>query len=160
MFEFLDEELSGGREESFRAHLEACTACARELRLLSLPRRLGKALPVFEPSPFFYQKLRAQLDGAAEAQPVTVWQILLALSRQVVPALASVTLVLVGVFIYTQLRAPQVDFQAYDSIFLTGERPQSLVIAAQGDVTDESVLRAIVEKDSPDPDPGEPAPKK
>src|SRR5262249_1666674 len=128
MFEFLDEELSGGLEEGFRAHLEACPACARELRLLSLPRRLGRALPVFEPSPFFYQRLRAQLDSAAAPQPVTVWQILLGLSRQVVPALASITLVLVSVFIYTQLRAPQIDFQAYDSIFLSGERSQSLVI--------------------------------
>jgi len=146
IFRLLDGELSGADEEVLRAHVESCAGCGRDLRLLSLPRRLARTLPILEPSPFFYQKLRAHLDRTEEAQNVTVWQIVLGLSRQIVPALASVTVVLVSVFIYTQIRGPQIDYQAYDSIFLSGDRP-NMAITAQGDVSDESVLRAIVEED-------------
>jgi hypothetical protein len=148
IFKLLDGELPAEDEARLAAHTSACAACARDLKLLALPRRLGQAIPVLEPSPFFYRRLRARLESAPEYQGVTIWQILVGLSRQVVPALASITLALVSVFIYQQLRGPSSDYQAYDSIFLSGERPQSLVIAALGDLTDESVLSAITEPDS------------
>jgi hypothetical protein len=149
IFRLLDRELGEGEERELRQHLAVCAACTRELRLLSLPRRLGQAIPALEPSPFFYQRLRANLESAREYQGVTIWQIVVGISRQIVPAFASVTLALVSIFIYLQLHGPAAEYQTYDSIFLSGERPQSMVIAANGDLTDESVLSAMTE---PDPD--------
>jgi hypothetical protein len=94
--------------------------------------------------------LRARLE---EAQTVTIWQILFGLSRQVVPALAMLTLVLLSVFAYMQLQTSEVDvYQAYDRIFTT-DRPHRMVIADQGEITDESVLQAITEEE---PDRSEP----
>jgi len=148
IFRLLDRELGEGDERELRQHLAGCPACTRELRLLSLPRRLGQAIPALEPSPFFYQRLRANLESAREYQGVTIWQIVLGISRQIVPAFASVTLALVSIFIYLQLNGPAVEYQGYDSIFLSGERSQSMVIAVLGDLTDESVLGAITEPDS------------
>ncbi len=102
---------------------------------------------MLEPSPFFYRKLRARLES--ESRSVTIWQIILGLSRQVVPALATITLALLSVLAYMQLRPATVDvYQAYDRIFMSGDRPHRMVIADQGEITDESVLRALAEDDS------------
>ena len=147
MFRHLDGELTPRDEQGLQTHVGSCSACARELRILSLPRRLAATIPVLEPSPFFYQRLRAQLDAAEGRQNVTIWQIVLGLSRQVVPALASITLALVSLFMYTQLHTPSNESMAYDGIFITEERPQTVEIADFGDVTDETILRALAESD-------------
>jgi Putative zinc-finger len=147
IFRSLDQELNVWESEQLQIHLAECPSCARQMKLLLLPRRIGRALPAFEPSPFFYQRLRAQL---AESQSITIWQVVLGLSRQLVPALAVVTLVLVSVFAYSQLGTTDVDvYQAYDMIFMSGDRPYRMVIADQDDITDEAVLRSIAEDDSP-----------
>jgi hypothetical protein len=102
---------------------------------------------VFEPSPYFYQKLRARLQS--ESETLSIWQIVLGLSRQVVPVLAAFTLVLISIFAYHQVRRPAVDvYQAYDSIFMSGDRPHRMVIADQGEITEESVLQAIAEDET------------
>jgi hypothetical protein len=155
LFRRVDGELSGELNRELDAHLSACAACAREYRLLLIPKQIGRIIPALEPSPYFYQKLRARLEE--EAQSVTIWQILLGLSRQVVPALAMITLALLAVFAYVQLRGPSPDiYQAYDRIFTT-DRPQRMVIADHEEITDESVLRSIAEEGS---DAVEPAPIK
>ena len=148
IFRSLDQELNVRESEQLQIHLAECPSCARQMKLLLLPRRIGRALPVFEPSPFFYQRLRAQL---AESQSITIWQVVLGLSRQLVPALAVVTLVLVSVFAYSQLGTTDVDvYQAYDMIFMPGDRPVRMVIAEQDDdITEEAVLRSIAEEESP-----------
>jgi hypothetical protein len=147
IFRSLDQELNVRESEQLQIHLAECPSCARQMKLLLLPRRIGRALPAFEPSPFFYQRLRAQL---AESQSITIWQVVLGLSRQLVPALAVVTLVLVSVFAYSQLGTTDVDvYQAYDMIFMSGDRPYRMVIADQDDITDEAVLQSIAEDDSP-----------
>jgi hypothetical protein len=144
----VDGELSIPEQEQLQGHLDACASCSRQLKLLQLPRRIGRVLPAFEASPFFYQRLRAQ---QAESQSLTIWQFVLGLSRQMVPALAVLTLVLVSVFAYSQLGATDGDaYQAYDMIFMSGDRPVRMVIAEpDGDITEEAVLRSIVEDDSP-----------
>ena len=147
IFQRLDGELDFRDLERLNLHLDGCPSCAREMNLLLLPRRLARVIPVLEPSPYFYQKLRARLQG--ESESVTIWQILLGLSRQIVPALAALTLVLISIFGYQQLRRPEVDvYQAYDSIFMSGDRPQRMVIADLGEITEESVLRAIAEEET------------
>jgi Putative zinc-finger len=147
IFRSLDQELNVRESEQLQIHLAECPSCARQMKLLLLPRRIGQALPAFEPSPFFYKRLRAQL---AESQSITIWQVVLGLSRQLVPALAVVTLVLVSVFAYSQLGSTDVDvYQAYDMIFMSGDRPYRMVIADQDDITDETVLRSIAQEDSP-----------
>src|SRR5688572_14944241 len=144
IFQSIDGELSAQDQEQLNAHLLRCAGCAREMQVLLLPQRLARALPACKPSPFFYQKLRARLN--AESQTVSIWQIVPALSRQLVPMLATVTLALISVFAYLELRPPEADiYQAYDMIFMSGDHPQRMVIAEQGEITEESVLHAIAE---------------
>lgn len=161
MFRSLDDDLVGADQEALSAHLGQCTSCLRTMKLLLLPRRLGRAIPAFEPSPYFYQRLRARLQS--EYEKVTIWQIVLGLSRQVVPALATLTLALITIFAYVQLRGPNIDlYQAYDTIFTSPDRPLRMVIADQTEITDESVLRAIADAEpskSPASEPGD-APQK
>lgn len=143
LFRRLDDELSQPERDRLDAHLGGCPSCAREWRLLTLPRRIGRSIPALEPSPFFYARLRARLER--EKQSVTIWQVLLGLSRQIVPAMATVTLVIISLFAYYEFRGPRMDlYQAYDSIFMSGDRPSRMVIADE--VTDESVLHALAEK--------------
>ncbi len=143
LFRRLDDELSPGEMARLDAHLAQCPSCAREWRLLSLPRLIGKSIPALEPSPFFYARLKARLER--EKHSVTIWQVLLGLSRQIVPALATITLVILSLFAYYEFRGPRMDlYQAYDSIFLSGDRLSRMVIADE--VTEESVLHALAEK--------------
>ena len=147
IFKRLDGELSSHDADWLNQHLDACPACTRELNLLLLPRRLARAVPVLEPSLYFYHKLRARLQS--ESETLSIWHIVLGLSRKVVPVLAAFTLVLISIFAYYQVREPAVDvYQAYDSIFMSGDRPQRMVIADQGDITEESVLQAIAEEET------------
>lgn len=143
LFRLMDEEVSAEERKQIDAHLSCCPSCARELRILSLPRRIGRSIPALEPSPFFYARLKARLQR--EAQSVTVWQIILGLSRQILPAMATVTLVIVSLFAYLEFRGPGPDlYQAYDSIFMSPGHTSRMVIAE--DITDESVLHALAEK--------------
>jgi len=147
IFKRIDGELSPAEKAGLDSHIAACSSCARNLKLFSIPRRIGQAIPVFEPPPHFYARLRSRIE--AEDQSISIWQVIMMLSRHLVPALAAVTLALVSVFAYFQITEPQADFyQAYDSIFMSGDRPQIMVIADQGDITDESVLRSIAEEES------------
>jgi len=139
----IDLELPPGEAERVDRHLSECAACTREYRLLTLTRRIGRALPALEPSPHFYGRLRARLRS--ETQSVSLWQIVLGLARPVVPALAAVTLALLSVFAYEVVQVEQVTaYQAYDRIF-TSDRPQRMVIADLDEITAESVLKALSE---------------
>ncbi len=147
IFKSLDGDLISEDQERLSQHLEACPSCNREMSLLLLPGRLARVIPLFKPSPYFYQKVRGHLQS--ESERVTIWQVILGLSRQIVPAFAALSLVLISVFAYQQLRTPEVDvYQAYDRIFMSGDRPQRMVIADQGEITEESVLRAIAEDET------------
>lgn len=147
IFKRIDGELSPEEWARLDLHLAGCSSCARDYRLFSIPRRIGRAIPVLEPPPYFYTRLRARIES--EDQGISVWQFILMLSRHLVPALAAVTLALISVFAYFQITEPRTDlYQVYDSIFMTSDRPQRMVIADQGDITDESVLRAIAEVES------------
>ncbi len=143
----IDGELSPDESAGLESHVATCSSCARDSRLFSIPRRIGQAIPVLEPPPYFYTRLRARIES--EDQGISIWQFIMLLSRHLVPALAAVTLALISIFTYFQITEPKTDlYQAYDSIFMTGDRPQRMVIADQGDITDESVLRAMAEVDS------------
>jgi len=142
LFRLMDDELSEVEREQLESHLAACSSCAREWKILSMPRRIFEAIPVFEASPQFYRNLRIQLAG--ESQTIGVWQILLALSRQIVPAMAIVTLMLVSVFAYMQFRSAEVDvYQAYEGIFVSGDQAERMVIEDADELTDEALLRAL-----------------
>ncbi|MBZ5498209.1 MAG: zf-HC2 domain-containing protein [Acidobacteriia bacterium] len=154
LFRLMDDELPPQEREQLHAHLTGCLSCTREWKLLTLPRRIGRSIPALEPSPFFYARLKARLER--EEQAITIWQIILGLSRQIVPAMATVTLVIISLFAYLEFRGPRMDlYQAYDSIFIASDRTSRMVIAE--DITDESVLHALAEKPS---GPSLSAPKK
>jgi hypothetical protein len=145
LFRKLDEELSPSESEQLDRHLAACDSCVRQLKLLMIPRRLSQAIPALEISPYFYQKLKARIND--EAQSITIWQIIMGLSRQFLPVMAAITLALLCVFAYFQFSGPGVDFyQAYDNVFMSTDRPQRMIIADQEDITDESVYLAITEQ--------------
>ena len=147
LFRKIDDELSPAEDKLLDSHLAQCPACAREFRILAIPRRIGQMIPALQPGPYFYSKLRARIEN--ESQSITIWQIMLGLSRQMVPALAAITLALLSIFAYLQLRGPRTEvYQAYDKIFMSGDRPHRMVIADQGEITDESVFLAIAEQDT------------
>jgi anti-sigma factor RsiW len=143
----IDEELSGREAAELEAHLSQCASCSREYGLMSLPTRLGRAISPPAASPYFYGRLRSQLE--AEVQNAAGWQVILGLARQVIPVLAGITLALITVFAYHQLSSPKPDlYRAYDRIFATEEQPHRMLISEEGYLTDESVLIAIAERDS------------
>jgi hypothetical protein len=146
LFRSIDDELSAGERQELQRHLAQCVSCEFELNLLTVPRRIARMTPAFTPSPYFYSKLETRIGS--ESQGVTFWQIILGLSRHILPALAVLTLTLVSIFAYEQLKGPQVDvYQAYDDIFRSGDHPHRMVIADQVEITDESVLHALAEEE-------------
>ncbi len=146
LFREIDEELSSSDSKLLNTHLAECPACMRELRMLKVPRTVGQMIPAPESGPYLYRKLRARIEG--EAQSITIWQIILGLSRRVVPALAAITLALLSVFAYLQFQGPRLDVQAYDRVLLSGDRALSMPAVDQGEVTYESVLIGIGDQDA------------
>jgi hypothetical protein len=145
LFRRIDQELSEQETAALDAHLDTCASCNREYRILRLPSRIAQTLLPVEPSPFFYEKLRRNIEG--EAQQVAGWNIFTHLARQVIPALAGITLALLTVFAYIQFTGSEPDlYKAYDRVFITEEQPHQML--SEGDITDESVLNAIAEQDA------------
>jgi predicted anti-sigma-YlaC factor YlaD len=144
VFRRIDNELHEQESAEFDAHLAACESCAREYRLLSLPSRMARGIPPVEPSPYFIQKLTANLEG--EAQNAVVWQVFLGLARQVIPALAGVTLAVLFVFAYFQFTGNRFDlYRAYDRVFITEDQARPMFYDS-GEITDDAVLQAIAEQ--------------
>ncbi len=144
LFRMMDGELPKEEAGRIRAHLEVCPACAREMRLLMLPRQIAGVFPILEPSPYFYQRLRASLKS--EERSFGFWQIVMGLSRQVVPALAAVTLILLTAFVYLQVVAPQADLrQVYEGMIVPVSQPEQFVFAGRGEITDDVVLGMAAE---------------
>jgi len=145
LFRKLDAELTPSETQQLDSHLSQCASCAREMRLLMLPRRVAQVMPALELSPYFYSRLKARLKN--EEQGVTIWQIILSLSREAIPIFAVITLALLSIFTYYQFRDLRAEvYWTYDRIF-TSDHPQRMVIADQSEITDESVLLAISEQD-------------
>lgn len=146
LFRKIDGELSDSENEELIAHLARCASCAREYNLLALPQRLALTIPAVEPSPYFSRQLSARI--ASEASAGVFWQTIFSAERRVVPALASITLLLLSIFAYTQLYSPNPDlYTAYDGVFTADEQQPHKMLAA-GEITDESVLNAIAEQEN------------
>jgi hypothetical protein len=144
LFRKINGELSEFETAELNSHVAVCANCSREYRIVSLPSRLGKMLPPIEPSPYFYARLRANLEG--EVQKAAGWQGVFGLARQVIPALAGITLALLSVFVYFQLSGNEPDlYKAYDRVFISEDQPNRMLIYEQ--ITDETVLKAIAERE-------------
>jgi hypothetical protein len=125
--------------------LAQCTACTREFNLLALPHRIASAVPAFEPSAYFRQKLSMRI--ADEAQNNGFWLAILNPARRIVPALACITLLLLSIFAYAQLHNSSSDlYTAYNRVFVAEGQPVQIFIG--GDAPDESILNAIYELES------------
>jgi hypothetical protein len=146
LFRKIDGELSDRENKELIAHLAQCAFCAREYNLLALPQRLALTIPAVEPSPYFSRKVSTRITNEANAG--AFWQTILSPARRIVPALASITLLLLSIFVYVQLYNPNPDlYTAYDRVFTAeDQQPHRMFIA--GDFTDESVLSAIAEQDN------------
>ena len=146
IFRRIDNELSDAETADFDAHLANCVSCTREYKLLTLPTRMAQAIPPPEPSPFFYRKLSNQLEG--EAKIAAGWQFIFGLARQIIPALAGVTLALLSVFAYVQLSGHEQDlYKVYDRVFVSEDQSHEM-LSELGDPSNESVLSAIAERES------------
>jgi hypothetical protein len=145
LFRKLDGELSSLESEKLDAHLLSCEFCAREMKILLVPQRISQAIPAPEPSPFFYSRVKARI--ASKSRSTTLWQMILGISRQVVPAFGAITLALLLTLAYIQVRQPTPDlYQVFDSLFTTSDRTNRMVIT-EGEITDESVLLAIADQE-------------
>jgi hypothetical protein len=145
LFRKIDEELSERENEELNIHLAQCTACAREFNLLALPHRIASAVPVFEPSAYFNQKLNMRI--ASEAQNNGFWLAILNPARRIVPALACITLLLLSVFAYVQLHNSSSDlYTAYNRVFVAEGQPAQIFI--KGDAPDDIILNVIYDLES------------
>jgi hypothetical protein len=147
LFRKIDSELSESENRAFDDHIVQCSSCAREYGLLALPHRIAPEIPPVTPSPFFYKKLKLRIEG--EAQGMAGWQLFLRLARQMIPALAGITLALLSALAYLQLQGPKANiYRDYEGVFITEEQPHRMLAREQGDITDASVLNAIAERQS------------
>lgn len=146
LFRKIDGELSDRENEELIAHMAQCSSCAREYNLLALPQRLALTISAVEPSPYFSRKVSTRI--ANEANVGAFWQTIFSTASRIVPALASITILLLSIFVYLQLYSPNPDlYTAYDGVFTPeDQQPHSMFIA--GDFTDESVLSAITEQEN------------
>jgi hypothetical protein len=148
LFRKIDGELSDPENMELDAHLAKCVSCSREYRLLTLPHRIAQVAPPPALSPFFYQKLRTRIDG--ETKENAAWQALWSLARPMVPTFAGITLVLLSVFAYQQIRNPEVDpYRTYEKAFIAEDQSYQMLVADQGDITYESILNTIGDQESP-----------
>ena len=141
----IDGELTEKQSKGVDTHLAQCAACKIEYGILTFPRQVAKTMIPVKPSPFFYQQLRARIES--EIQGVAAWQTFFRLARHMIPALAGITLALISVFAYHQIRGPQEDlYEAYTRILISEDLPYHMIVADQGEITNESVLSAIAER--------------
>jgi hypothetical protein len=142
----IDDELQDFENRELDAHMKQCASCKEEYRLLSFPRRIARAISPPSISPYFYQKLWMRIEG--ETQMLAGWQAVRGLARQMIPALAGITLALLSVLVYLQLRIPDTDlYRAYGRAIMSDDASHRMIIAQQGEITNESVLSAIAERD-------------
>lgn len=142
----VDGELPQAQQDLLEKHLASCVSCSRGLQLLSIPRLIARSLPVPEPSPWLYQRIKANLEP--EFGRNVFWQLVMGLSRQVVLPLGAVTLMLLTAFLYVQLSGPKADvYQAYDRIFAPANHTEQLVRAERGEITDDVVLYTLTEQE-------------
>ena len=147
LFQRIDGELSESENSELDSHLSACASCMRDYRLLVLPRRIAETIPAVASSPYFYGKVRNRIE--AEVQSAVGWQIFVSLAHRIVPAMAAITLALLSVFAYFQIRGPEADiYKAYDRAFLTEDLPHQMFIADREAITDENVLHAIANRNT------------
>jgi hypothetical protein len=145
LFRKMDGELTEPENSELDAHLSTCASCMRDYQLLVLPQRIAQAIPAVTPSPYFYGKVKTQIES--ETQTAAIWQIVFSLAHRFVPAMAAITLALLSVFAYFQIWGPDADvYKAYHRVFLTEDMPNQMFIADQEAITDENVLNAIAQR--------------
>jgi anti-sigma factor RsiW len=142
----IDGELMDFENRELEDHLAQCARCTREYRLLMLPHQVVESTPAFAPSPFFYQKLRARIES--EIQRTAEWQPLWGLARRMIPALAGITLAILSVFAYHELRVPEDDLhRAYNRVFISESLPHQMIFSEQQEISNENVLNIIAERE-------------
>ena len=145
LFRRIDGELPDSENSELDDHLAQCASCIRDYSLLTLPQQLARKMAPVTASPFFYQKLRLQIEE--EAPGIAGWQVVRRLARQMVPALAGITLALLSIFAYFQIQAPQAElYRSYDRVFASDDQSHRMLVAEQKDITYESILTAIAER--------------
>ena len=142
----IDGELTDFEDRELDSHLAKCARCTRDFGLLMFPHQVADSTPSFEPSPFFYQNLKSRIED--EIRRAAEWQPFWGLARRVIPALAGITLVLLSVFAYHQVRGPEDDLRrAYNRVFISESLPHQMVVSEPEAVTNKNVLNTIAERE-------------
>ena len=134
--------------DELNEHLKVCVACRQEYRMLSLPRMTAMTAASVPPSSWFYQKLRANIQAmeAEAARSAASLEVVWRLAYRMVPAMAGITLMLISIFAWQQTQLSPTLPHNYDRIFISDDATQVMLTAEQNDITYESVLTALAER--------------
>lgn len=143
----VDLELPEPERGMLNGHLDNCPECARQYRIVHLPRRIAEMTPPLEASPHFMRTLRNRIEN--EVRDAAFVQQFFGLARSFIPSLAAFTLALVSVFAYLHLISPPADLgMAYKRMFLSENLPMSDLIVEQQNITDANIMSAIANSES------------
>ena len=147
IFRRIDRELPGRDSELLDAHLSQCSNCARDYKLLSIPRQIAQTIRPIEPSDYFCRTLRTRIED--EARNTIIVQQFLGLARGFIPSLAAVSLALLSIFAYLHLTNPRDDlYAAYKNAFVGEDLHLRAMISEQQSITDANILSALANRES------------
>jgi len=125
-------------------HLAECAGCRREYGLLSLPRAAAAAQPPLTASAWFYRRLCRRIEDEARCRAGR--QAVRELAYRMIPALAGITLTLASIFAWQQARPSAATPRNYEYVFISDEAARHMLADDQNDITYESVLAALAER--------------
>ncbi|MEJ2108814.1 MAG: hypothetical protein P8Z37_02665 [Acidobacteriota bacterium] len=138
----MDRELSESESGILDAHMHQCPQCTRDYKILSIPRQIAQTIVPREPSNFFLQKLTNRI-GHEVKNEANVQQ-LYGLARRLIPSMAAITLALLSIFAFLQLKHPQDDLRAaYEKALFTDDLPVQIMFSKKPNVSDAKILSAI-----------------
>jgi hypothetical protein len=144
-------DLTGPQAAEVTRHLDACGACAREIRLVRLERALLEATVPDEAgltlSPGFLMRLRARRRAAGPGEQWTFWDLVWSFSRPVAAVAVILLLFISGLNLYTSLKRENEPLLMESYLSESSSDEISLILFEDAASTQERVLQMVAKED-------------